>query len=211
MKLFNYRKFYDKDSLSINDVGDDPIEFFKKWFKDAEGSDGIIEPNAMTISTVEDNVPSSRVVLLKEIKDRSLVFFTNYDSNKGRAISNNPNLCASFYWPSLERQVIFKGTAKKSDKNYSDLYFRSRPFNSQAAAIVSNQSQVIESHQELLDRYNKFLNENKESNLKRPDNWGGIELSIKEIEFWQGRQNRLHNRIICYLTDDLWDIQILSP
>ena len=87
MKLFNYRKFYDKDSLSINDVGDDPIEFFKKWFKDAEGSDGIIEPNAMTISTVEDNLPSSRVVLLKEIKDRSLVFFTNYDSNKGRAIS----------------------------------------------------------------------------------------------------------------------------
>ena len=110
----------------------------------------------MTISTVEDNVPSSRVVLLKEI-DGNLVFFTNYDSNKGRAISNNPNLCASFYWPSLERQVIFKGTAKQMI-NYSDLYFSSRPFKSQAAAIISNQSQIIESHEDLLARYNKFLN-----------------------------------------------------
>ena len=116
----------------------------------------------MTISTVEKNVPSSRVVLLKEIKDRSLVFFTNYDSNKGRAISNNPNLCASFYWPPLERQVIFKGTAKKSDENYSNLYFSSRPFNSQAAAIVSEQSQAIKTYEELLDRYNKFLKENKD-------------------------------------------------
>ena len=210
MKLFNYRKFYDKDSLSVNDIGDDPLEFFKKWFKDAENSNGIIEPNAMTISTVENNVPSSRVVLLKEIKDRSLVFFTNYNSNKGRAISNNPNLCASFYWPPLERQVIFKGTAKKSNENYSDSYFTSRPLNSQAAAIVSEQSQVIETYEELLDRYNKFLNENKDSKLKRPENWGGIELSIKEIEFWQGRENRLHNRIICYLTNDSWNIQILS-
>ena len=100
MKLFNYRKFYDKDSLSVNDIGDDPLEFFKKWFKDAENSNGIIEPNAMTISTVENNVPSSRVVLLKEIKDRSLVFFTNYNSNKGRAISNNPNFCLLYTSPS---------------------------------------------------------------------------------------------------------------
>ena len=211
MKLFNYRKFYDKDSLSINDVGGDPIQFFKKWFKDAEGSDGIIEPNAMTISTVEDNVPSSRVVLLKEIKDRSLVFFTNYDSNKGRAISNNPNLCASFYWPSLERQVIFKGTAKKTDNDYSDTYFSSRPYKSQAAAIVSKQSDVIYSYEELTDRYNKLLNENNDSIFKRPSNWGGIEINIQEIEFWQGRENRLHNRVVCRLVNGKWDIQLLSP
>ena len=211
MKLFNYRKFYKKDSLSINDIGDNPLEFFKKWFKDAENSDGIIESNAMTLSTVEDNAPSSRVVLLKEIKDRSLVFFTNYDSNKGRAISDNPNVCASFYWPPLERQVVFKGIAKKTDKDYSDTYFSSRPYKSQAAAIVSKQSEVIYSYEDLLYRYNKLLNENKDSIFKRPNNWGGIEINIREIEFWQGRENRLHNRIICRLIKGKWDIQLLSP
>ena len=211
MKLFNYRKFYKKDSLSIDDIGNNPLEFFKSWFKDAENSDEIIESNAMTLTTIDDNAPSSRVVLLKEIKDRSLVFFTNYDSNKGRAISNNPNVCASFYWPPLERQVIFKGLAKKTDKDYSDSYFISRPYKSQAAAIVSKQSEVINSYEDLLERYNKLLDENKNSTFKRPKNWGGIEIDIKEIEFWQGRENRLHNRVICRLINNNWDIQLLSP
>tara|TARA_B100001057_G_scaffold495377_1_gene594267 strand:- start:5166 stop:5801 length:636 start_codon:yes stop_codon:yes gene_type:complete len=211
MKLFNYRKFYKKDSLSINDIGDNPLEFFKRWFKDANDSNEIIESNAMTLTTVEGKSPSSRVVLLKEIKDSSLVFFTNYDSNKGRAISENPNVCASFYWPPLERQVIFKGIAKKTDKDYSDSYFSSRPYKSQAAAIVSKQSEVINSYEELLDIYNKFLNKNKDFIFQRPKNWGGIEIDIKEIEFWQGRENRLHNRIICRLINDNWDIQLLSP
>ena len=211
MKLFNYRKFYDKDSLRINDLGNDPIKFFKKWFKEAEKVDGIIEPNAMTISTILKNRPSSRVVLLKEIKDRSLVFFTNYNSKKGEALSDNPNICASFYWAPLERQVIFKGVASKTDENYSDTYFKSRPLESQAAAIISRQSQVIESYEELLNRYNNFLNKNKNLSLKRPNHWGGIEINIKEIEFWQGRENRLHNRIICHLKENKWEIQILSP
>ena len=211
MKLFNYRKFYKKDTLVINDIGDNPLEFFKSWFKDAVNSDEIIESNAMTLTTINDNAPSSRVVLLKEIRDRSLVFFTNYDSNKGRAISNNPNVCASFYWPPLERQVIFKGLAKKSNEDYSDSYFSSRPYKSQAAAIASKQSEVINSYEDLLDRYNQLLDENKDSVFKRPKNWGGIEIDIKEIEFWQGRENRLHNRIICRLINDNWDIQLLSP
>ena len=211
MKLFNYRKFYKKDTLVINDIGDNPLEFFKSWFKDAVNSDEIIESNAMTLTTINDNAPSSRVVLLKEIRDRSLVFFTNYDSNKGRAISNNPNVCASFYWPPLERQVIFKGVAKKSNEDYSDSYFSSRPYKSQAAAIVSKQSEVINSYEDLLDRYNQLLDENKDSVFKRPKNWGGIEIDIKEIEFWQGRENRLHNRVICRLINDNWDIQLLSP
>ena len=204
MKLFNYRKFYKKDSLSIDDVGDNPLEFFRRWFEDADNSDEIIESNAMTLSTVENNAPSSRVVLLKEIKDRSLVFFTNYDSNKGRAISDNPNVCASFFWPPLERQVIFKGIAKKTDNDYSDTYFSSRPYKSQAAAIVSKQSEVIYSYEQLLDRY-------KDSIFKRPSNWGGIEINIQEIEFWQGRENRLHNRVVCRLINGKWDIQLLSP
>ena len=164
MKLFNHRKFYDRDSLSIEDIGDNPISFFIKWFKDAEKSDKIIEANAMTVSTVDkNNSPSSRMVLLKDIKDRSLIFFTNYKSKKGQDIDDNPNICASFYWPPLERQVILKGIAKKCSENYSEAYFKSRPFKSQVSAIISNQSQIISSYDELLKRYDKFLEENKYS------------------------------------------------
>ena len=147
MKLFNHRKFYDRDSLNIDEIGDNPIEFFAKWYKDAENSKKIIEANAMTVSTVDkNNSPLSRVVLLKEIKDRSLIFFTNYKSKKGEAINYNPNVCASFFWPSLERQVIIKGIAKKCSDNYSETYFKSRPFKSQVSAIVSNQSEIISSY-----------------------------------------------------------------
>ena len=212
MKLFNHRKFYDKDSLSLDEIGDNPIDFFKKWFKEAEKSDQIIESNAMTVSTVDlSNKPSSRVVLLKEIKDNSLIFFTNYKSRKGKAIDENPNICASFYWAPLERQVIFKGIGKKTSDKYSDIYFKSRPFSSQVGAIVSNQSQIISSYEDLLIKYDKFLNENKNSNLNRPNHWGGIELVVQEIEFWQGRENRLHNRVISNLRDGKWEHNILSP
>ena len=158
MKLFNYRKPYDKDSLSIDEIGDNPIDFFKKWFKEAESSDQIIESNAMTVSTVDvNNNPSSRVVLLKEIKDNSLIFFTNYKSKKGKEIDENPNICASFYWAPLERQVVFKGVAKKTSESYSDTYFKSRPFSSQVGAIVSAQSEIISSYDNLLTKYDNFL------------------------------------------------------
>ena len=212
MKLFNRRKLYNRDLLSIDHIGNKPVDFFIKWFKEADKSDKIIEANAMTVSTVDkNNLPSSRVVLLKEIRDRSLIFFTNYKSKKGEAINDNPNICASFYWPPLERQVIFKGIAEKCSENYSDAYFKSRPFNSQVAAIVSNQSQIISSYNELLERYNKFLKENKNSDLKKPTHWGGIEMLIEEIEFWQGRENRLHNRVVCSFVNDKWVTKVLSP
>ena len=198
MELFNYRKSYTKDKLSMNDIGDNPIDFFVKWFKEAENSDQIIEPNAMTISTVDENsFPSSRVVLLKQIKERSLIFFTNYNSNKGKSLDRNENICASFYWPPLERQVIIKGNAKKISSVESEDYFNSRPFESQAAAIISNQSEDIDSYESLLEKYNSFIEQNKNTKLKRPNNWGGIEIFINQIEFWQGRKNRLHNRVLC--------------
>ena len=212
MELFNYRKSYTKNKLSINDIGDNPIDFFVKWFKEAENSDQIIEPNAMTISTVDENsFPSSRVVLLKQIKERSLIFFTNYNSNKGKSLDKNENICASFYWPPLERQVIIKGNAKKISSVESEDYFNSRPFESQAAAIISNQSEDIDSYESLLEKYNSFIEQNKNTKLKRPNNWGGIEIFINQIEFWQGRKNRLHNRVICRFVSDKWDIQLLSP
>jgi len=212
MELFNYRKSYTKDKLSINDIGDNPIDFFVKWFKEAENSDQIIEPNAMTISTVDENsFPSSRVVLLKQIKERSLIFFTNYNSNKGKSLDKNENICASFYWPPLERQVIIKGNAKKISSIESEDYFNSRPFESQAAAIISNQSEDIDSYESLLEKYNSFIEQNKNTKLKRPNNWGGIEIFINQIEFWQGRKNRLHNRVLCNFQKDTWDYKLLSP
>ena len=212
MELFNYRKSYTKDKLSINDIGDNPIDFFVKWFKEAENSDQIIEPNAMTISTVDENsFPSSRVVLLKQIKERSLIFFTNYNSNKGKSLDKNENICASFYWPPLERQVIIKGNAKKISSVESEDYFNSRPFESQAAAIISNQSEDIDSYESLLEKYNSFIEQNKNTKLKRPNNWGGIEIFINQIEFWQGRKNRLHNRVLCNFQKDTWDYKLLSP
>ena len=212
MELFNYRKSYTKDKLSINDIGDNPIDFFVKWFKEAENSDQIIEPNAMTISTVDENFfPSSRIVLLKQIKERSLVFFTNYNSNKGKSLDKNENICASFYWPPLERQVIIKGNAKKISSVESDDYFNSRPFESQAAAIISNQSEDIDSYESLLEKYNSYIEQNKNTKLKRPNNWGGIEIFINQIEFWQGRKNRLHNRVLCVFQKDTWEYKLLSP
>ena len=212
MELFNYRKSYTKDKLSVNDIGDNPIDFFVKWFKEAENSDQIIEPNAMTISTVDENsFPSSRVVLLKQIKERSLIFFTNYNSNKGKSLDKNENICASFYWPPLERQVIIKGNAKKISSVESEDYFNSRPFESQAAAIISNQSEDIDSYESLLEKYNSFIEQNKNTKLKRPNNWGGIEIFINQIEFWQGRKNRLHNRVLCNFQKDTWEYKLLSP
>ena len=212
MELFNYRKSYTKNKLSMNDIGDNPIDFFVKWFKEAENSDQIIEPNAMTISTVDENsFPSSRVVLLKQIKERSLIFFTNYNSNKGKSLDKNENICASFYWPPLERQVIIKGYAKKISSVESEDYFNSRPFESKAAAIISNQSEDIDSYESLLEKYNSFIEQNKNSKLKRPNNWGGIEIFINQIEFWQGRKNRLHNRVLCNFQKDTWEYKLLSP
>ena len=212
MELFNYRKSYTKDKLSIDDIGGNPIDFFVKWFKEAENSDQIIEPNAMTISTVDENsFPSSRVVLLKQIKERSLIFFTNYNSNKGKSLDKNENICASFYWPPLERQVIIKGYAKKISSVESEDYFNSRPFESQAAAIISNQSEDIDSYESLLEKYNSFIEQNKNTKLKRPNNWGGIEIFINQIEFWQGRKNRLHNRVLCNFQKDTWEYKLLSP
>lgn len=212
MELFNYRKSYTKNKLSMNDIGDNPIDFFVKWFKEAENSDQIIEPNAMTISTVDENsFPSSRVVLLKQIKERSLIFFTNYNSNKGKSLDKNENICASFYWPPLERQVIIKGYAKKISSVESEDYFNSRPFESQAAAIISNQSEDIDTYESLLEKYNSFIEKNKNTKLKRPNNWGGIEIFINQIEFWQGRKNRLHNRVLCNFQKDTWEYKLLSP
>ena len=194
-------------------ISDNPMQLFQKWFFEAEASEGMDEPNAMTISTMGlDGFPKNRVVLLKKYTEEGFIFYTNYNSEKGKAIEKNPNVCISFFWPHLERQIIVKGKTEKIAGNLSDGYFESRPEGSKLGAIVSNQSEVIESR-ELLERKLKELEKKLAGKeIKRPDNWGGYIVKPVSMEFWQGRPNRLHDRIRYRLQEDLdWKIERLAP
>jgi pyridoxamine 5'-phosphate oxidase len=211
--LSDYRKSYEKDELLENLIPEDPINLFHHWFSMAENHDMISEANAMTISTIGiDGFPKARVVLLKKYNEEGFIFFTNYNSEKGKAIANNPNVCLSFFWHTLEKQVIIKGIAHKVANNISDNYFASRPTGSQLGAMVSPQSSVIPDRaflEENLKKLEKSL-ENKE--IKRPENWGGYLVNPHQVEFWQGRPNRLHDRIRYTLQEDFsWKIERLAP
>jgi pyridoxamine 5'-phosphate oxidase len=211
--LSNYRKTYNKSELLESQIPDDPINLFKRWFHEVEDFGGIEEVNAMTISTIGlDGFPKSRVVLLKHFTYEGFVFYTNYESEKGKALEFNPNVCLSFFWHTLERQVIIKGVAEKTAPSISDQYFDSRPDGSKLGAIVSPQSQVIPSR-EFLETNLKNLEatfENKE--ISRPDHWGGYLVRPHSVEFWQGRPNRLHDRIRFVIENEIdWKIERLAP
>lgn len=210
--LSNYRKSYEKSELLETNIPEDPINLFNKWFHETEDFGGVEEVNAMTIATIGlDGFPKSRVVLLKKFNEEGFVFFTNYNSEKGKAIENNPNVCLSFFWNSLERQVIIKGVAEKTSGVVSDNYFASRPDGSKLGAIASEQSNVIASR-EVLENTLKELEQFYEGKeIPRPANWGGYLVKPFEVEFWQGRPNRLHDRIRYQLQDDFgWKIERLS-
>ena len=211
--LGQLRKSYDKSSLDLSDVGDDPIGFFKKWFDEASNHSEIEEANAMSLATLGiDDFPKSRVVLLKAFTDKGFVFYTNYQSEKGLAIAHHPKVGLSFFWPPLERQVIIKGLIQKTPSDLSDEYFNSRPKGSQLGAIVSDQSNVISDRTILEAKLNALEIQYKNEEIPRPDNWGGYLVIPKSIEFWQGRPNRLHDRIRCYLRQTgLWDLERLAP
>ncbi|MCK0158874.1 pyridoxamine 5'-phosphate oxidase [Cellulophaga sp. F20128] len=211
--LGDYRKSYQKSELLEDGISDNPMELFQKWFYEVEASEGVDEPNAMTIATIGlDGFPKNRVVLLKKYTHEGFIFYTNYQSEKGKAIANNPNMCVSFFWPNLERQVIIKGRAEKIAPNLSDGYFESRPEGSKLGAIVSEQSTVIPSR-EFLEKKLKSLEEEYESKeIERPQYWGGYIVKPVSIEFWQGRPNRLHDRIRYELQEDYhWKIERLAP
>jgi len=211
--LSDYRKSYEKSALLETTIKENPMEQFQKWFYEVEATDGLDEPNAMTVSTIGlDGFPKNRVVLMKKYTHEGFIFYTNYDSEKGRAIAANPSLCLSFFWPNLERQVIIKGTAEKLAENLSDGYFESRPVGSQLGAVVSNQSEVIGSR-EVLEKELEALEKKYEGKeIPRPSNWGGFLVRPVSIEFWQGRPNRLHDRIRYTLQEDYdWKIERLAP
>ena len=210
--LADLRKSYNKGSLDINAVGDKPINLFEIWFKEAEQSDYIEEANAMTLSTIGDSgYPKPRVVLLKGFSEEGFVFFTNYESEKGRSLLKNPKVGIAFFWPALERQIIIKGNAQKISSDRSDEYFNSRPRGSQLGALVSPQSSVISSRQFLEDRLSALTDEYLNKPIPRPDYWGGIVVKPVQIEFWQGRPNRLHDRISCQLINEVWKSERLAP
>jgi len=211
--LGDYRKSYEKSALMEDSISDNPIQLFQTWFYEVEKSDGVDEPNAMTVSTVGlDGFPKSRVVILKKYTHEGFVFYTNYNSEKGRALSENPKICLSFFWPNLERQIIIKGTAEKLAKNLSDGYFESRPDGSKLGALVSDQSTVIESRGVLEDKLSQLEKEYSGKEIERPEHWGGYLVRPVSMEFWQGRPNRLHDRIRYTLTEDFdWKMDRLAP
>ena len=211
--LSDYRKSYEKSALLETSIPEDPINLFHKWFHEVEDFGGIDEVNAMTVSTIGlDGFPKSRVVLLKKYSEEGFIFYTNYNSEKGKAITKHPNVCLSFFWHSLERQVIIKGIAEKTPTNISDGYFDSRPDGSKLGAIVSNQSEVIPSRAILEDKLKQLELDYQGKEIMRPEFWGGFLIKPVEVEFWQGRPNRLHDRIRYQLQDDFsWKIDRLSP
>lgn len=211
--LGNYRKSYEKGELLLNNVPENPIELFRNWFVEVDTHFDVDETNAMTISTIGlDGYPKSRVVLLKKYTHEGFIFYTNYNSEKGKAILENPNVCLSFFWHSAERQIIIKGKAEKISENLSDGYFESRPRGSQLGAIVSNQSEVVANRQELETRLKELETKFEGREVERPKNWGGFIIRPVELEFWQGRPNRLHDRIRYQLQEDYnWKIDRLAP
>ncbi|MFN8292792.1 MAG: pyridoxamine 5'-phosphate oxidase [Chitinophagales bacterium] len=208
MNLHELRENYSKYSLNETEVNTNPFKQFEVWFGDAKNG-AIREPNAMTLATAtHSGKPSARVVLLKEVNQEGFVFYTNYLSRKGKEIGENPYATILFFWDALERQVRIEGILKKVDEATSEAYFNSRPLESRIGAIVSAQSTVIESAQVL---ETLFEQTKAAGNIVRPKHWGGYVLMPDYFEFWQGRPDRIHDRIAYTQTKSEWLIQRLAP
>ena len=208
LKLTNIRKNYLKSKLLDENLPEIPYSLFEKWYQEAVDNEED-EPNAMVLATVFQQRPSARVVLLKEMTDQSFLFFTNYSSRKGMEIASNPFVSLTFFWPKCERQIRIEGIVERISEDVSEAYFNSRPFESRVGAVISLQSQRLDSKQSL---ENKFFDFVKSGQMPvRPYHWGGYRCIPDQIEFWQGGEHRLHDRIKYRLENGSWIKERLSP
>lgn len=208
--LKNMRLSYEQDQLLESSINESPFRQFKIWFEKVVEAE-IVEPNAMTLATADKNgLPSARVVLLKEFDETGFTFFTNYLSRKGKDLSENPNAAILFWWKEFERQVRIEGKIEKLNKQESEKYFNVRPLKSRYGALASNQSEVVESR-EVLEKRFADLEKQFNDNPPMPENWGGYKLIPNKFEFWQGRESRLHDRIVYEKTTIDWKFYRLQP
>ena len=190
------RRQYGEVGLVESDLPDEPLALFNSWLTDAAANEIVVEANAMVLSTVTSNGPSSRTVLLKDLTQDGFTFFTNYGSNKAKAIAENDNVSLLFPWYAMERQVIILGSAKKISRSESEAYFSTRPRTSQIGAWASEQSTQLSSRDELEKKFKEFEAKWPENSIiPTPPTWGGYVVNPRSIEFWQGRYSRLHDRI----------------
>lgn len=205
------RREYAREELTKRSVQSDPMAQFSSWFDEAIAAE-LLEPTAMTLATANaDGQPSMRVVLLKGITENGFVFYTNYLSHKGRDLAENPKASLLFFWPELERQIRIEGITERLPQEESDVYFASRPFESQVGAWASLQSSVLRSRDEMEEHFEALRATYEGKPVPRPEHWGGYVLTPKVVEFWQGRPSRLHDRIRYRLDNGAWIIERLSP
>ncbi|KTD14605.1 pyridoxine 5'-phosphate oxidase [Legionella gratiana] len=209
--IADIRREYGELNLSEELLPDDPIVQFMQWFEDVLKNEKN-DPTAMVLSTVDDKgCPDSRVVLLKGLVEGNFIFYTNYQSTKAEQIKVNPYAALNFYWPQMARQVRVRGQVKQVDQKQSDLYFLSRPIKSQFSAIISPQSHEIKDRQSLENALNELIERHGQKPIVRPTYWGGYMIIPDQIEFWQGRDNRLHDRIQYFQQDGQWKHHRLAP
>jgi pyridoxamine 5'-phosphate oxidase len=211
MSIGELRREYRLANLDVDDVDPDPVVEFGKWMDQALRAD-LQEPHAMTLATASaDGVPSARVVLLRGYDASGFTFFTDYRSRKGRELADNPRACGVFYWPELERQVRVSGAVRKVSREESEAYFRSRPTGSRLGAWASTQSAVIADRGVLEERLREMAARFGTADVPLPEHWGGYRIVPVELEFWQGRESRLHDRVRYRKQGDVWRLERLSP
>lgn len=210
--IADLRQDYTLQGLSETEIDSNPFAQFKEWFDEALSAD-ILEPNAMTVATTTpEGKPSARMVLLKDYDARGFVFYTNYNSHKAQELAENPQAALVFWWAELQRQIRISGRVEKISDSESDKYFYSRPFSSRLGAWASNQSEVIENREVLEQNLEELKEKYQDREIPRPTHWGGIRVIPAEIEFWQGRSSRLHDRLVYTRDcDGAWKIERLSP
>ncbi len=212
MDLHNIRETYKFDSLDEQNVLDEPGDQFKNWLASYQKL-GIKDYNAMAVATVDPSgFPENRIVLLKEVRDEGLVFFTNYNSAKGKSIAQSKGVSVLFFWREQERQVRISGSVEKIHKEESEAYFSTRPYLSQIGAAASDQSEPIESREALESKFDSFIAKHPEgSPVPMPECWGGYLIRPTRYEFWQGREGRLHDRLVYTLEEGVWNTHRIQP